>query len=163
MNIKKVQDCDSYPVMPLRDVVIYPKMITPVYVGRERSIQALKNLGKEDHILLIAQKDKSSDTPKAADLYKVGVLAKVLQIIKLQDSSLKVLVEGVAKAKVMKFSNRGLYLKAKVEILFEQFNETESAAVAKNEIIGHFRDYISLSKKSSVGVIFKCGAYYRYF
>ena len=90
MSIKKVKGLDQYPVMPLRDVVIYPKMITPVYVGRDRSIRALKNLGREDHIFLVTQKDKSNDVPKTPDLYRVGVLSKVLQIIKLQDSTLKI-------------------------------------------------------------------------
>lgn len=149
MNVKKVQGNDSYPVMPLRDVVIFPKMIKPIYVGRERSVKALKNLGREGRVFLVAQKDKNNDAPKVSELYKIGVLSKVLQIIKLQDSSLKILVEGIDKVRAAKFLNRGTYLKAQIEPVAEKFNKTKSALIAKSGVINLFQEYIGFSKKVS--------------
>ena len=96
---------ETYPVLPLRDLVMFPKMIVPLFVGRPRSIQALENTDPNKQILLIAQKDPSKDNPKINDVYKIGVVAKVLQMIRLQDSTVKILVEGIERVTVLKFFN----------------------------------------------------------
>ena len=112
MKAKVIEELGLYPVLPLRDVVVFPKMIVPLFVGREKSIKALQNIDKNNKIFLVSQKDGINDNPKSSDLYKIGVIAKVLQVIKLQDSSVKILVEGIEKAKVIKFISRDGYIKA---------------------------------------------------
>jgi ATP-dependent Lon protease len=98
---------DSYPVLPLRDIVVFPHMIVPLFVGREKSIRALEEVMKNDaHILLATQKNASDDDPAPDSIYEIGTLASVLQLLKLPDGTVKVLVEGVERAKVEKYSDR---------------------------------------------------------
>ena len=93
-----------YPILPLRDLVMFPKMIAPLFIGRDSSIKALEAIDRLDSkILLIAQKDPTNDSPKANEIYKVGVVSKVLQILKLQTTNVKILVEGCEKVKVVNF------------------------------------------------------------
>ena len=107
----------SYPVLPLRDIVVFPHMIVPLFVGREKSVRALEAVMKDDkQILLASQKDASEDEPKGEGIYRVGVLANVLQLLKLPDGTVKVLVEGKSRAAVVKFTGR------------EDFYEAETAA-----------------------------------
>ena len=94
------------PVLPLRDVVVYPYMVIPLFVGRERSIRSLEVATDENkQVLLIAQKNSSEEQPDANDLYDIGTLANILQLLKLPDGTVKVLVEGIARAKVARFDN----------------------------------------------------------
>ena len=150
MNVKKVQENNPYPTIPLRDVVIFPKMIAPIYVGRTRSIKALKSLGDNDHIFLVAQKNKTDNDPNVSALYRIGVLSKVLQIVKLQDSSLKILIEGIQKVQVVKFLNRGAYLKAHTIPISEKLKRTQNIIMTKNIVTDLFQEYIGLSKKISL-------------
>ncbi|MCK5749562.1 MAG: LON peptidase substrate-binding domain-containing protein, partial [Oricola sp.] len=91
----------TYPVLPLRDIVVFPGMIVPLFVGREKSVTALENVMQNDKkILLVAQKDASDDDPESEDIYEVGVVASVMQLLKLPDGTVKVLVEGEARAKI---------------------------------------------------------------
>ena len=93
---------ELYPVLPLRDIVVFPYMIVPLFVGREKSIAALEEVMRaEKHILLVAQKSAGDDDPKTDAIYQVGTLASVLQLLKLPDGTVKVLVEGSARAKVV--------------------------------------------------------------
>ena len=95
------------PVLPLRDVVVFPHMVIPLFVGRDKSIQALDQAMESDkRILLVAQKSAETDDPGADDLYPIGTLAQVLQLLKLPDGTIKVLVEGVARARVDKVVSR---------------------------------------------------------
>ena len=146
-NLTDIPQDTLYPAMPLRDMVIFPKMITPIFIGRERSIKALKNLGPEDTIFLVTQKNKVEEHPRVTQLYRTGVLSKVLQIIKLQDSSLKILVEGLTKAKVQKFFNRSSYLKVSIDLIEENCPETKETIASKNVIIDLFEEYLNLHKK----------------
>ena len=100
----------SYPVLPLRDIVVFPHMIVPLFVGREKSVRALEAVMKDDkQILLASQKDASEDEPKAEGIYRVGVLANVLQLLKLPDGTVKVLVEGKVRVRSRVRAERGLF------------------------------------------------------
>ena len=115
------------PVLPLRDVVVYPYMVIPLFVGRERSIKSLEAATDENkQILLIAQKDSTEEQPDASNLYEIGTLANILQLLKLPDGTVKVLVEGISRAKVARFDNEGDYLQADaVELTSEEPEERE--------------------------------------
>src|SRR5919108_5032192 len=100
----------SYPVLPLRDIVVFPHMIVPLFVGREKSIRALEEVMRNDtYILLATQKNASDDDPAPAAIYEVGTLASVLQLLKLPDGTVKVLVEGAARARVARYTDRSDY------------------------------------------------------
>src|SRR5499433_3405847 len=97
----------TYPVLPLRDIVVFPHIIVPLFVGREKSIRALEEVMRSDvYILLATQKNASDDDPATNAIYEVGTLANVLQLLKLPDGTVKVLVEGVVRARVLKYSDR---------------------------------------------------------
>ena len=103
----------SYPVLPLRDIVVFPHMIVPLFVGREKSIRALEEVMKNDALILLAtQKNASDDDPNPDSIYEVGTLASVLQLLKLPDGTVKVLVEGLERARVQKYSDRSEYYEA---------------------------------------------------
>src|ERR1700754_2232210 len=94
-----------YPVLPLRDIVVFPHMIVPLFVGREKSVRALEDVMKDDkQILLVAQKNASQDDPTTNDIYSVGTVSTVLQLLKLPDGTVKVLVEGGTRAKIVRFA-----------------------------------------------------------
>ncbi|MEE9316666.1 MAG: LON peptidase substrate-binding domain-containing protein, partial [Rhodospirillales bacterium] len=95
-----------YPVLPLRDIVVFPHMIVPLFVGRDKSVRALEDVMKDDkQILLVAQKNAAQDDPSADDIYKVGTVSTVLQLLKLPDGTVKVLVEGVQRAKITSYAD----------------------------------------------------------
>ncbi len=149
MKAKVIEELGLYPVLPLRDVVVFTKMIVPLFVGREKSIKALQNIDKNNKIFLVSQKDGINDNPKSSDLYKIGVIAKVLQVIKLQDSSVKILVEGIEKAKVIKFISRDGYIKADVKQIIDQCSNDQESLVLRNAVTDLFEEYSSLCKKST--------------
>src|SRR5215469_13103109 len=97
----------TYPVLPLRDIVVFPHMIVPLFVGREKSIRALEEVMRNDTFILLAtQKNASDDDPATGSIYEVGTLASVLQLLKLPDGTVKVLVEGAERARVVKYTER---------------------------------------------------------
>src|ERR1700686_1849399 len=97
----------AFPVLPLRDIVVFPHMIVPLFVGREKSIRALEEVMRSDTFILLAtQKNAADDDPATAAIYEVGTLATVLQLLKLPDGTVKVLVEGAERARVIKYSDR---------------------------------------------------------
>src|SRR5580765_8258731 len=103
----------TYPVLPLRDIVVFPHMIVPLFVGREKSIRALEEVMRTDnYILLATQKNASDDDPGTDSIYEVGTLASVLQLLKLPDNTVKVLVEGAERARVEKYTDRSEYYEA---------------------------------------------------
>src|SRR6201989_3284080 len=103
----------AYPVLPLRDIVVFPHNIVPLFVGREKSIRALEEVMKNDGFIMLAtQKNASDDDPAPEAIFEVGTLASVLQLLKLPDNTVKVLVEGVGRAKVGKYSDRAEYFEA---------------------------------------------------
>jgi len=103
----------SYPVLPLRDIVVFPHIIVPLFVGREKSIRALEEVMKNDALIMLAtQKNASDDDPSPDSIYETGTLASVLQLLKLPDGTVKVLVEGLERARVQKYSDRSEYYEA---------------------------------------------------
>ncbi len=136
------------PVLPLRDVVVYPHMVIPLFVGRDKSILALDEAMRRDkQILLVAQKQHDVDDPKARDLYTVGTVATILQLLKLPDGTVKVLVEGVARAMVENIDVDG-YFTADMTPLpdVEQYEEREMDVLTRS-VVSHFEQYVKLNKK----------------
>src|SRR5712672_960072 len=136
------------PVLPLRDVVVYPHMVIPLFVGREKSIVALDLAMKADkRILLVAQKQADVDDPKADDLYRVGTVATILQLLKLPDGTVKVLVEGVDRASIEKLVE-GEFFSAEVTALpdVERYEEREMDVLTRS-VITQFEQYVKLNKK----------------
>ncbi|MGB9142109.1 MAG: endopeptidase La [Aestuariivirga sp.] len=139
---------DTLPVLPLRDIVVFPHMIVPLFVGREKSIKALEEVMREDkRILLVAQKNPADDDPSIDAIYEVGTLAQVLQLLKLPDGTVKVLVEGTERAKVVRFTSHADYFEAEVKLLPNIVtNEQETEALARTAI-SQFESYVKLNKK----------------
>jgi ATP-dependent Lon protease len=136
------------PVLPLRDVVVYPHMVIPLFVGREKSIQALDVAMRSDkRIMLVAQKQADVDDPKGEDLYRIGTVATILQLLKLPDGTVKVLVEGVDRARIDKL-NAGDYYSAELALLpdVEAYDEREMDVLARS-VISQFEQYVKLNKK----------------
>src|SRR5882757_665981 len=136
------------PVLPLRDVVVYPHMVIPLFVGREKSIVALDLAMKADkRILLVAQKQADVDDPKAEDLSRVGTIATILQLLKLPDGTVKVLVEGVDRASIDKLTE-GEFFSAEVTPLpdLERYEEREMDVLTRS-VITQFEQYVKLNKK----------------
>jgi len=136
------------PVLPLRDVVVYPHMVIPLFVGREKSIVALDLAMKADkRILLVAQKQADVDDPKGEDLYRVGTVATILQLLKLPDGTVKVLVEGVDRASIEKLIE-GEFFSAEVTAMpdMERYEEREMDVLTRS-VITQFEQYVKLNKK----------------
>ena len=145
---------ELYPVLPLRDIVVFPYMIVPLFVGREKSISALEEVMRADkQILLAAQKNASDNDPAADAIYKVGTLASVLQLLKLPDGTVKVLVEGTARARIVNYTANADYFEAEVERVAETAgNEDEIEALARSTV-SQFESYVKLNKKISPEVL----------
>ncbi|WP_094752161.1 endopeptidase La [Psychromonas sp. CD1] len=138
----------TLPVLPLRDVVVYPHMVIPLFVGRDKSIKCLEaamELGKK--VLLVAQKEASLDDPKTDELYQVGTVANILQLLKLPDGTVKVLVEGVQRARIVADIDNKDYFFAKIEILESEDVDPEEEDALMRSVIGQFESYIKLNKK----------------
>src|SRR5688572_21354877 len=145
---------ELYPVLPLRDIVVFPYMIVPLFVGREKSISALEEVMRADkQILLAAQKNASDNDPAPDAIYKVGTLASVLQLLKLPDGTVKVLVEGTARARIVNYTANADYFEAEVERVAESAgNEDEVEALARSTV-SQFESYVKLNKKISPEVL----------
>ena len=138
----------STPLLPLRDVVVYPQIVQPLFVGRPKSIKALEvAMAADKKVLLVAQKDASHDDPGAADLYQIGTLATILQLIRLPDGTVKVLVEGLSRARIKDIRHEEDYLSANAAVLTgEEPSEQEAAALVRS-LLAQFDHYVQLSKK----------------
>jgi len=147
----------AYPVLPLRDIVVFPHMIVPLFVGREKSIKALEEVMRSDTFILLAtQKNASDDDPATDAIFEVGTLASVLQLLKLPDGTVKVLVEGVERAKVLKYTDRSDYYEADASVLVDDVGERVEAEAMARSVVTEFESYVKLNKKVSpevVGVI----------
>lgn len=136
------------PVLPLRDIVVFPHMVVPLFVGREKSVRALDEIMKgEKQILLATQKNSVDDDPATDAIYSTGVLATVLQLLKLPDGTVKVLVEGKSRARLTRFTDREDYYEAEaVEIDDEAGDPSQSEALLR-AVIEQFENYVKLNKK----------------
>ncbi len=138
------------PVLPLRDVVVFPHMAMPLFVGREKSVRALKEAMKTDkRILLVAQKTADTEDPGIDDVYPVGTLANILQLLKLPDGTLKVLVEGSSRARITQMQEQDDYLVAECSELHEEGSEAESRELDAmvRSTLAQFEQYVKLNKK----------------
>ncbi len=144
----------AYPVLPLRDIVVFPHMIVPLFVGREKSIKALEEVMRSDTFILLAtQKNASDDDPATDAIYTVGTLASVLQLLKLPDGTVKVLVEGAARAQVKKYTDREEYFEAEAEVIADSSGDQVEAEALARSVINEFEGYVKLNKKVSPEVV----------
>src|SRR6516164_3423485 len=144
----------TYPVLPLRDIVVFPHMIVPLFVGREKSIKALEEVMRSDTFILLAtQKNASDDDPATAAIYEIGTLANVLQLLKLPDGTVKVLVEGASRAKVEHYTDRAEYYEADAMVAGDNPGEQVEAEALARSVVNEFENYVKLNKKVSPEVI----------
>ena len=137
-----------YPVLPLRDIVVFPGMIVPLFVGREKSVKALEEVRKDDkQILLIAQKNASQDDPGPEDIYTIGTLGTVLQLLKLPDDTVKVLVEGGRRVRVTGYTDRADFFEARAIEMEEVAAESSELQAAARTVVSEFENYVKLNKK----------------
>ena len=145
---------EKYPVLPLRDIVVYPKMIVPLFVGREKSIRALQTVVDNDqNIVLTTQKDAAIDNPEEKDVYKVGTLGTVLQLLRLPDGTVKVLIEGLERVKIDKVYNNDEYMAANITIMPEADEENGELEAMVRAVLAQFEEYVKLSKKTAPEVL----------
>ncbi|MEO1001308.1 MAG: LON peptidase substrate-binding domain-containing protein, partial [Pseudomonadota bacterium] len=137
----------TFPVLPLRDIVVFPHMIVPLFVGREKSVRALEEvMGEDRQILLSSQKDPSDDDPDTDGIYEIGVLASVLQLLKLPDGTVKVLVEGRDRAQIVEWGAAEEYFEATVEVIEETEGDAEAIAALARTVASEFENYAKLKK-----------------
>ncbi len=139
---------DYLPLLPLRDVVVFPSMVIPLFVGRAKSIAALEDaMAQDKRVMLVAQKDASHDNPDADDLNQVGTVANILQLLKLPDGTVKVLVEGDYRARLAELIDEGELFRCHAESLVDpDLSERENEVLVRS-LTGHFEQYVQLSKK----------------
>jgi len=145
---------DVFPILPLRDIVVFPHMIVPLFVGREKSIKALEEvMGQDRQILLATQLNASDDDPDQDGIYDVGTLANVLQLLKLPDGTVKVLVEGISRARIASFTDKTEFHEGFAAPLVEpDEDEVEIEALARS-VVSDFENYVKLNKKISPEVV----------
>ena len=137
-----------YPVLPLRDIVVFPHMIVPLFVGREKSVRALEDVMKDDkQILLVTQKNAAQDDPTTADIFMVGTIGTVLQLLKLPDGTVKVLVEGGRRARIERFAENEQFFQAYAETISEGPGAHQEIEALGRTVVAQFEQYIKLNKK----------------
>ncbi len=142
------------PVLPLRDIVVFPHMIVPLFVGREKSVRALEAVMKDDkQILLVAQKSAEQNDPSADDIYRLGTVSTILQLLKLPDGTVKVLVEGGKRARITGFKETDSYFEAYTEVLPDVVGEAKELEALGRSVVSQFEQYIKLNKKIAPEVL----------
>lgn len=145
---------NEIPLLPLRDVVVYPHMVTPLFVGRGKSIEALERaMASDKQVLLVAQKNPQQDDPKEEDLYGIGTIASILQLLKLPDGTVKVLIEGRDRARIDKIEDLDTFYRATATVIGSDIIEGGEAHALVSSALGQFEQYVNLSKKVPVEVI----------
>src|ERR1700729_1568815 len=143
-----MSEIKTLPVLPLRDIVVFPHMVVPLFVGREKSVRALEEVMRGDkQILLVTQRDRDQDDPTPKDIFDVGVLANVLQLLKLPDGTVKVLVEGKSRAAVLRFTSSDTFYEAEASEVEEEGGEAHEAEALSRAVIEQFENYVKLNKK----------------
>lgn len=144
----------SIPVLPLRDIVVFPGMVAPLFVGRKQSVNALNHsMSLDKKIFLLAQKNSETDNPSKTDLYECGTVAKVLQLLKLPDGTIKVLVEGTSRAKLMTLNTSSDFLSAKIKTVDTKFKNNNNLKALLKVVLEQFEDYAKVNKKIPSEVI----------
>lgn len=142
------ENTDSFPVLPLRDIVVFPHMIVPLFVGREKSVRALEDVMKDDkQILLVAQKNAADDDPDKDDIYQIGTVSTVLQLLKLPDGTVKVLVEGMQRASIDSFTRTDDYFEVQATRIPEALGDEQELEAISRSVVSQFEGYIKLNKK----------------
>src|ERR1700720_4138825 len=137
-----------YPVLPLRDIVVFPHMIVPLFVGRQKSVLALEDVMKEDkQLLLVTQKNAAQDDPTTADIFTVGAVGTVLQLLKLPDGTVKVLVEGRQRARIQRFADNEQFFQAFADAIGETAGVQQETEALARTVVSQFEQYIKLNKK----------------
>ncbi|MFO1190423.1 MAG: endopeptidase La [Alphaproteobacteria bacterium] len=137
-----------YPILPLRDIVVFPNVIVPLYVGREKSVRALDEVAKGDRpILLATQKNATQDDPTPADIYEIGTLANVLQLLKMPDGTVKVLVEGTRRARITSYLPNDAFFEARAELLEDEVGDARETEALARTVVAQFEQYVKLNKK----------------
>ncbi len=145
---------EVYPVLPLRDIVVFPHMIVPLFVGREKSIRALEEVMRADkQILLATQQNPSEDDPTPETIFPVGTIATVLQLLKLPDGTVKVLVEGIGRAEVVKYTANETYYEAHAHKMADQVGDVVEVEALSRSVVAEFENYVKLNKKISPEVV----------
>src|SRR6478736_7435487 len=142
-------EISELPVLPLRDVVVYPHMVVPLFVGREKSVRALETaMAGDKRILLVSQRSPDVDDPQAGDLYSIGTVASVLQLLKLPDGTIKVLVEGVSRAEVVRYAERDEVLTGHVRALEPAYTRAQREIdVISRSLVSMFEQFVKLNRK----------------
>src|SRR5579862_4417414 len=147
-ELLSANDPATLPLLPLRDVVVFPHMVIPLFVGRPKSIKALDvAMESNKHILLVAQKSAAKDEPSAGDLYDIGSVATVLQMLKLPDGTVKVLVEGTQRARIRRIDDAGEYLSAEASLLAGVESGANEIEAMRRALLAQFDQYVKLNKK----------------
>ncbi|MBT5239603.1 MAG: endopeptidase La [Rhodospirillaceae bacterium] len=137
-----------YPVLPLRDIVVFPHMIVPLFVGREKSVKALEDvMGDDKQIMLVAQRDAAVDDPASDDIYDVGTISTVLQLLKLPDGTVKVLVEGGQRAKITGYKENSEFFEAYADAFEDEADGEPELEALSRSVVTEFEQYIKLNKK----------------
>ena len=145
---------ESYPVLPLRDIVVFPHRIVPLFVGREKSIRALEEVMKSERFILLATQANASDDDPATDaIFKTGTLASLLQLLKLPDGTVKVLVEGVSRAQVHDYTRTDEYYEANAETIADEIKDQVEVEALARSVVSEFEGYAKLNKKLSPEVV----------
>ena len=145
---------ETLAVLPLRDIVVFPHMIVPLFVGRDKSVRALESVMKEDkQILLVAQKNAAQDDPSADDIYRVGTVSTILQLLKLPDGTVKVLVEGTRRARISGFKETEAYFEVFAEVLEDRADDGKEVEALARTVVSQFEQYIKLNKKIAPEVL----------
>jgi ATP-dependent Lon protease len=148
----------NYPVLPLRDIVVFPHMIVPLFVGREKSIRALEEvIGTDRQILLVTQKNATDDDPPPSAIFEVGTAANVLQLLKLPDGTVKVLVEGRSRARIQEYTDREEFYEAAAVVLAEPDEDAVEIEAMSRSVVSEFENYAKLNKKISPEVVSAAG------
>ena len=138
------------PLLPLRDIVVFPHMVAPLFVGRDKSIRALNEVMKTDKkIVLVTQKNSEIDDPIEKDVYSYGCEGKILQLLKLPDGTVKVLVEGLSRVKILEFENNKDFILCKAETVKEKIDSKEDLLIFALAIVRKLEKLIHLNKKIS--------------
>jgi ATP-dependent Lon protease len=146
--MNELQRTSLYPVLPLRDIVVFPHMIVPLFVGREKSVRALEDVMKDDkQVLLATQKNGTQDDPRADDIYTVGTVGTVLQLLKLPDGTIKVLIEGGQRARIVKFAENPNFFQGFAEMIADRDHEGKEVEALARSVVAQFEQCIKLNKK----------------
>ena len=147
-----------YPMLPLRDIVVFPHMIVPLFVGREKSVRALDAaMMKDRKIVLMTQKDSAVDDPTPADMHGVGTLGSVVQLLRLPDGTVKALVEGLERVKIKEYVENSSFFEVDVDSVAEKADKTAEIEAFSHSLVAQFEEYVRLNKKIPPEILLSVG------